>query len=113
MKHRNLIVACLLLLLLGCGNALEDALPTGRALSRLQQRCWWMDDVGLEGRLTLTRIGMEAGASKLEMLAVWGQACLDDLDLIQEELGLDALEMTIWREDCAFCFLEMVEAVYP
>ena len=104
---------CLLLLILGCGNAIEDALPTDRALTRLQQRCPWMDDSGIEDRIALTRIGMEAGLTKLEMLGAWGQVCLDDLELVEEELGLDAVDLVIWRGDCASCFLEMVEAVYP
>ena len=91
------------LIALGCGNTIEDALPTGRALTRLQERCWWMDELQIQDLFTTMRIFKDEGISQGETLLIWGEAC---------EEAKSSRELPLGIRDCVSCVLGITEDVY-
>ena len=112
MKHRNLIVAGLLLLILGCGNAIEDGLPAGRKLTRLQQGCPGFDEQRLENKIAIWRLARADGVSAFQAFANCNQGCQDDVPDFLDGFDLSLLALAQVVEVCVNCCLALTEYVY-
>ena len=118
---------CLLLLILGCGNVIEDglpavALPNDQAAEQptpLEDRqalgdllidpvgdaCWWMTSVQISHNMHILLTAKDDGATQTDAMIGSLTRCENEADT--------ASYPALFLADCISCFLAMLDAVYP